>query len=100
MFPAIMPWPMTGLKRVWKVRTLKFFFLHRQCLTLAALALVALVALATLVALITLVALVALAALAALALAIVPLAVLALVALAIALALCHHPIIHVNCDHM
>ncbi len=35
-----------------------------------------------------------------LAQAIVALTALALVALAIALALHHHPIIHVNCDHM
>jgi hypothetical protein len=35
-----------------------------------------------------------------LALAIVALATLALVALVIALALRHHPIIHVNCDHI
>jgi hypothetical protein len=50
--------------------------------------------------LVILVALVALAALTAFAQAIVVLAALALVALAIALALRHHPIIHVNCDHM
>jgi hypothetical protein len=35
-----------------------------------------------------------------LAQAVVALTALALVALAIALALRHHPIIHVNCDHM
>ncbi len=67
--------------------------------TLAALTLVALVALITLIALIALVdlvALITLTALAALARAVVALAPLALVPLA----LCHHPIIHVNCDHM
>ncbi len=52
------------------------------------------------VALVALVALITLAALAALALAIVALTALALFALAIALPLCHHPIIHVNCGHM
>ncbi len=51
-------------------------------------------------ALVALIALVTLAALAALALAIVALAALALITLAIALALRHHPIIHVNWDHM
>ena len=40
------------------------------------------------------------AALAALALAVIAFAALALVALAIPLALRHHPIVHVNCDHM
>jgi hypothetical protein len=52
------------------------------------------------IALVALVALIALVALAALAQAVVALATLALVTLAIALALHHHPIIHVNCDHM